>query len=541
MEKKNKKKIIVIVSIIVIIIGGYLIYQGIFKEKEPPYSITPVSKGEVIDNVSVTGTVISAKEIDLEFESSGKIKDIEVLVGDNVSIGQILVRLDTAELNAQLLASQAALEIAQAKLAQILAGTRLEDIQVYQSAVEKAEVSVVNEEQALIDAQADAENDLDEAYEDALDTAKSTYTVADQALVITFTQIRQEYFTGYSQLSSSVKEKEDRAKNDLSLAKSYLDTAESNSLYSNIDLALDKMKTAVLSIRDALAHLRLALDDPSVKDLVSTVDKTSINTERTNVDTEIVNLSTAEQKISSTKITNQTNINTAQADLEAAEAALKKAQDELTLKEVGPRQVDIDLAEAEVRQAQANLLQTRAKLSKAVLIAPVDGIITAIEKEEGEIASAKSTIISIIGSSYFQIEANVSETEIAKVNLDDGVEMTLDALGPDEKFSGQVIKIDPAETVVSGVIYYKVASVFDVDDERIKSGMTVNLDIQTDKKENVLYLPYYIIKERNGYKYVQVLEDGQIKEREIKTGLEGETRVEIIEGLIEGEQVIAER
>ena len=541
MEKKNKKKIIIITSIIVIIIGGYLIYQGIFKDKESPYSIVPVSKGEVIDNVSVTGTVFSAEEIDLEFESSGKIKDIEVLVGDNVSFGQVLVRLDTAELNAQLLANQAALEIAQAKLAQILAGTRSEDIQVYQSAVDKAEVSVANEKQALIDAQADAENDLDEAYEDALDTAKSTYTVADQALVITFTQIRQEYFTGYSQLSSSVKEKEDGAKNDLVLAKSYLDTAESNSLHSNIDLALDEMKTAVLSIRDALAYLRLALDDPSVKDLVSTVDKTSVNTERTNIDDELVNLSTAEQKISSTKITNQTNINTAQADLETAEAALKKAQDELTLKEAGPRQVDIDLAEAEVRQAQANLLQTQAKLSKAILVAPANGVITAIEKEEGEIASAKQTIISIIGSSYFQIEANVSETEIAKVSLNDGVEMTLDALGPDEKFSGQVIKIDPAETVVSGVIYYKVTSVFDVNDERIKSGMTVNLDIQTDKKENVLYLPYYVIKERNGYKYVQVLEDGQIKEREIKTGLEGETRVEIIEGLTEGEQVTAER
>jgi multidrug efflux pump subunit AcrA (membrane-fusion protein) len=88
------------------------------------------------------------------------------------------------------------------------------------------------------------------------------------------------------------------------------------------------------------------------------------------------------------------------------------------------------------------------------------------------------------------------------------------------------------------VIYYKATSVFDVEDARIKSGMTVNLDIQTDKKEDVLYLPYYVVKERNGDRYVQVLENGKLKEKIIKTGLEGETMIEIIEGLAEGEKVV---
>ena len=57
-----------------------------------------------------------------------------------------------------------------------------------------------------------------------------------------------------------------------------------------------------------------------------------------------------------------------------------------------------------------------------------------------------------------------NQTEIAKVILGDKTEMTLDAL-PDEKFNGKVIKIDPAETVVSGVIYYKVTSIFESKDE----------------------------------------------------------------------------
>jgi len=114
------KKIITIISIIAVVIGGYFGLRAIFGSKKADYQIVEVVRGDVMELVSVTGTVISAKEIDLQFEKAGKIKTIEVEVGDHVLTGQVLVRLDTAELNAQLQANQAALEIAQAKLAQTL-------------------------------------------------------------------------------------------------------------------------------------------------------------------------------------------------------------------------------------------------------------------------------------------------------------------------------------------------------------------------------------------------------------------------------------
>ena len=536
----SKKKIIIIISVIVIILGGYFAYKGIFGKKDSPYSIVPVAKGEVIQNVSVTGTVIPAKQIDLQFENQGKIKSIETQIGDNVQTGDVLVRLDSSELSAQLRANQATLDIAQAKLDQILSGNRPEDIQVYKTAVSKAEIDVVNKEQAMSDAQADANNNLNEAYEDALDVIKTAYTVADQALLITFAGVRENYFNGSSQLDSNVKEKENIAKNDLSIAKTYLNIAEIDSTNNNIDAALDEMESAATSIRSALAYIRAAMDDPSVSNNVSSTDETNINTERTSIDTQIANLTSAKQTISSTKITDQNNINTAQSNLKTAESALEKAQNELTLREAGPRQADINLAQAEVSQAMANVSQVQAKISKTILRAPAIGTITSIEGEEGEIALVNSIIVSMISSGCFQIEANVSETEVAKVKLLDKVEMTLDALGPDENFIGQIIKIDPAETIVSGVIYYKVTSVFNAEDERIKPGMTVNLDIQTEKKENVLYLPYYLIKEKNGDKYVLVMENNEVKEKIIEIGLEGENSIEIISGLEEGESIVVE-
>ena len=68
--------------------------------------------------------------------------------------------------------------------------------------------------------------------------------------------------------------------------------------------------------------------------------------------------------------------------------------------------------------------------------------------------------------------------------------------------------------------------------------MTANLDIQTDKKTDVLVLPYYLVKEKNSHKYVQTLENGKEKEQVVETGLEGETLIEIISGLSEGQKVI---
>ena len=533
------KKIIIIISVFVIAIGSYFAYKA-FSDENISYTLTPVLKGEVIQSVSVTGTVIPTKEIDLQFENQGKINDIYIKVSDQVLTGDILITLNTGELSAQYQSNRAGLDIAQARLAQILAGSRTEDIQVYQSAVDSAKVNIANKEKALTDAQEDADNNLITTYEDALNTMKTAYTKADQALLIVFAGIRQEYFNGNDQLATAVKDKENAAKNDLALAKGSLDTADLIFSYDNIDLALNRMEVAVTSVRNSLAYLRAALDDPSIEHLVSSTDKTSVNTERASIDIELVSLTTAEQNIGSIKITNKTSINVAQSNLDTVESALKKAEDELALKKVGPRQEDINLAQAEVNQARANLLQIQERINKMVLKAPVNGTITNIEKEKGETAQANATIISMIGNGNFQIEANVSETEISKVSLGDKVDITLDALGSKEKFTGQIIKIDPAETIVSGVIYYKINCVFDVEDDRIKSGMTVNLDIETDRKENTLYLPYYVIKEKNGQKYVNVLDGEEIKERVIKTGLEGEMSVEIIEGLEEGKNIVIE-
>ena len=148
-------------------------------------------------------------------------------------------------------------------------------------------------------------------------------------------------------------------------------------------------------------------------------------------------------------------------------------------------------------------------------------------------------VISMIGESGLEIEVDVPEADITKVKVGNEAVITLDAYGDDIKFKGNVVFIDPAETVIQDVVYYKVkVSLVDNENYEIKPGMTANVDIVTAEKDNVLVIPGRAVKQ-NDTKYVEVLEEGVPQRREVKVGLRGDGGlVEIISGLKEGEEVI---
>ncbi len=108
-------------------------------------------------------------------------------------------------------------------------------------------------------------------------------------------------------------------------------------------------------------------------------------------------------------------------------------------------------------------------------------------------------------------------------------------------FSGKVIKIDPAETVIEGVATYKTTVQFTQEDPRIKSGMTADIDILTAEKENVIAVPARAVINKNGQKIVRILvgAENTIKEVEVQTGIRGsDGNIEIIRGINQGDRVI---
>ena len=91
------------------------------------------------------------------------------------------------------------------------------------------------------------------------------------------------------------------------------------------------------------------------------------------------------------------------------------------------------------------------------------GRLATLDVEIGENVSANQEVVDIV-SPQLTVEVDISESDIAKVSVDDPVSMTLDAFGEDMVFTGTVASVDPAETEISGVIYYKTKILIDLND-----------------------------------------------------------------------------
>ncbi len=534
LKKILTKKVIII--IIVITVLGFIIYSFFVKNGEPEYILEKVSYGTVIKEVSETGAVKISGEINLSFKNSGRIDEIYVKVGDKVELGQELAKLDTSQMYIELTESQAALEVTQADYNKLLAGSSAEEIKVAETEVLNAQVVLDNAEQSLKDIKADAEEDLNQAYEDALDVLDDAYLKLYNAYNVV-DDIRRTYFSSSDQISLVVKDNKDKIKNAVDSAKVYIDEAKADSIDEDIDTALSETKDALSDTKEALEAVRDAAEAIAYRDTVSDSDKTSLDNQKTYINTVYTDLVAAQQNISLTKITNETNINTAEATMSTAEAKLQKAQDQLDLKKAGPTQENIDLYLAKIKQAQANVSLLYNKINEAVLKSPIQGQVTEINKREGETVQTTDSVISFMPEGPFQVEVDIYEEDIVDVKVDNFVRIDLPAF-PDETLEGRVISIDPAEKLIDGVVYYEVNIIFSTGKENIKPGMTADVVIETDKKENVLIISRAALKKINGEKIVRVFKKGKAEERKIEIGMEGDEYIEVISGLAEGEEII---
>jgi RND family efflux transporter MFP subunit len=229
-------------------------------------------------------------------------------------------------------------------------------------------------------------------------------------------------------------------------------------------------------------------------------------------------------------------ISTAEANLKSSKGALDEALSTYNVKLSGASKES--LMEAKARADQANAI-----LEKNKIISPIAGILTKAEPNIGEYVNAGQVVFSVMSNEIFKIEANVPETDISKLSLENKASVTLDAYGEETPFEATVINIDPAETIIEGVPTYKVTLIFDKADPRIRSGMTANIKISTRSKDSVLAIPVSAISGTDGNKTVKKLSDSgkSFDIVTVSTGLKGSNGlVEILSGLNVGDKVVSE-
>ncbi len=223
------------------------------------------------------------------------------------------------------------------------------------------------------------------------------------------------------------------------------------------------------------------------------------------------------------------------------------------------------MARSELDQAQADYLSNKALLnaakadleyaerqcSFAYIYSPVDGIIVTRNVDPGQpvAASFQAPELFTVARDLkeMQIEVNVSEADIGKIKEGQEVDYTLDGY-QDEIFKGRVSQVRISPTTVSNVVTYTVVVKVDNDDLKLKPGMTANVSIITQKKENVLCVPSIALKytpttkgeiKRYDTQGIWVLRGSKPVRETVEIGASDDTYTEITSGNIqEGDRII---
>ena len=569
------KKPVVIISLIVLVgagIGGYAYFGG---DNAPTYDFVVAQKQNLIQEVSVTGRVKPAKSVDLAFEKAGRMKGVFVKIGDRVSEGDILVSLSQSDLLAQLAEVQAKVESARAQflqhqvarereeitLSELQRGTRPEEIRITSTKAANTHNALDDANRNLSDSSENASVDLDNVYDDVKDILNDAYTQGDDAVNKQLGELfsnaslenpRLTFFTTDVQKSINAESERLQMTQLLKAFKAEVDTLSGE--YSTLDDAMNKTEMRLQDIRDFFSTVNDAVNAAFGLAVATTnTYRANITTSRNNLNSALSSISSQKQLIAAQKITNQNNITAAKTKVNDAKSALLVAKDELALKEAGTAKEQIQAQEAVLRQAEltvasqeavvkqmlANTQNIQTQIEKTILTSPITGIVIKQDAKVGEIVAANATLVSLISEAKFEIEANVPEADIAKVSVGNTSLVTLDAYGRDVVFEAKVVAVDPAETIVDGVATYKATFQFAKNDERVKSGMTANIDVKSANRENVIAVPQRAIIRKNGDQFVRILNGEDFEEVKVETGLRGsDGNIEIISGVSEGDKVI---
>lgn len=191
--------------------------------------------------------------------------------------------------------------------------------------------------------------------------------------------------------------------------------------------------------------------------------------------------------------------------------------------------------------AKATYDNFASQLDYYVIKAPIDGIVIGKPTPAGQTVvqgiSEAQVLMSVADMSKMEIKVQVDETDIGNVKVGQLVNFTVDAY-TDKTFTGKVKSISKDATTTSNVVYYPVYVDIDEPEGLLYPTMTARVTIVTGQSSDVLVVPLSTVKDEKGYKYVQVLVDGQTRNTPVKVGLCNDELAEIIDGLKEGDQVV---
>ncbi len=238
-------------------------------------------------------------------------------------------------------------------------------------------------------------------------------------------------------------------------------------------------------------------------------------------------------------------------DVSAAQVAVKEKEVAFEKLKKGATDLDIRAKKIAVQQKQDAFTDAKQALGDYSVKVPFDGVIASVSAKKGDAISSGTILVSLITKQKIA-EITINEVDAAKVKEGQKATITFDAI-EGLSITGEVAEIDTLGTVSQGVVTYKAKIVFDTQDDRVKSGMSISTSIITDMKSDILLVPNAAIKSSGDLIYVEmpneevssvsnsgngIILNNVPKRQTIQVGLANDTSTEITEGLKEGDKII---
>lgn len=541
-----KRKKLLAIGIAVVLVGSYFGYRA-FRPAQSALSYVTAEAGLGTLTVSVSGTgqVSSSNQVEVKAEASGRVLGVSVQNGQKVTAGATIVQLDASEALKAVRDAEVNLESARLSLEKLKKPAE-------QLSVIQAENSLARAEQG----QASAVADLSKAYEDGFNVVADAFLDLP-AVMAGLQSVLYSYTPGlsssgqwnidfYATTAGKYDERAVAFKDDAALKyqdarkrydqnfqnyKSASRLSPTSTIESLIAETYGTSKSVAEAVKSASNLVQFYQDKLTERNLTPAAAS----------DQHVESLSTYTGQVNghlSSLLNAQSGIQDSKDALVNAGRALQESRASLDKLLAGTDTLDIRAAELTVRQRENALRDAREKLADYAVRAPFDGTVAELTVKRGSSVSSGTAVATLVAAQRIA-EVSLNEVDVAKVAVGQKVALSFDAI-EDLNLTGQVAEVDTLGTASQGVVTYAVKVAFDVQDDRIKPGMSVSATVITDVKTGVLLVPSAAVKNQGSDTYVEVLENGTPRRQPVEVGSSNDTMTEVTGGLSEGVAVITQ-
>jgi RND family efflux transporter MFP subunit len=487
--------------------------------KATPVSVVKAELGAIEVAEILTGSVEPLRVVDVQPEVAGKVTWVGPEVGERVSRGQALVRLDTALVTAGTRQSVAAEAAARARYGQAKVGLQLTEDQTA-SGVRHAEKALENARNRWSQAKTSVELTRNRV-EDTIKQARLNVSSAQTRLAdVKAGSRRQEIATAEARV--------EQARSVARLAKTNLQRVQQllaggAVAQAQLDVAQTEYETAQLGVKQAEQALDMAREG-------ARSDEVRLAT---------LAVTQAEQTLAEV-MAQRGQIDVAEREVRAAELGVQQAEEALALAQAQRRQVaagkqEVQAAGAAVQQAQAATGYSQTQQGKYTIYAPISGVVAARNVEPGMGASPGLPVLRLVVLNPVRVVAEASDVQVQQLRVGQMADLTVDSF-PGRVLRGTISDIAPQAREKQRL--FSVRMNIANPDHLLRGGMFARVRVVTGRNAGAVLVPRETLVERGESRVVYLVKGDSIKVQSVKMGAAEDGRVEIVKGVRAGDLLV---